>query len=182
MPNSIVPWESIASIEDVGEQLIASFRCGESSIDNWLQQTGKNAAARGECKVHVCLDGSGFPVAFFTLSSTSINPTEVSRSTRGGISGPIPAILLGKMAVRSDLQTCSGFGTHVLHHAMKYALESSRIVSARLLVVDALNEGLIPWYTKRGFVSIPGKQSRLICKMSNVASICSSKGDAYFVR
>ena len=176
------PWVSIVSIEDVESNAIASFESGESVLDDWFHRVGKNAAARGECSVHVCLDSSGMPAAFFTLSSTAINPGDIARSSCGGINGPIPSVLLGKMAVRKDLQNCSGCGTRVLHHAMKFTIESSQLVSARFLVVDALHPELVSWYSKRGFRSIPSNSNRLVCKVSSIRGICANLPDGYFIR
>ena len=176
------PWRHIVSIDELEDETIRTFSCGEEYFDTWLHQNAKKAAARDECMVHVCIDGGGKPVAYFTLSATSINPDEVSSNARGGLHGPIPAILLGKMAVSSQLRINAGCGTHVLRHAMRYAVKSAAIVSARLLVVDAYSPGLIDWYVKRGFTSLPNMPNRLVCKMSKARKICFDLGEAYFVR
>ncbi len=182
MDNALSPWAHIVPIDDLDQEAINAFRCGVEVFDEWFHRKGKNAAARDECKVHVCVDSDGIPVAFFTLSSTAINPADVSNSSRGGLSGPIPAILIGKMAVCQKMQRNDGCGTRVLHHAMMLATESSEIVSARLLVVDAFSPGLITWYASRGFTSLPHKPDRLVCKMSKARKICLGFEQGYFIR
>ena len=182
MESTSAPWAHIVPIDDLSQEAIDAFKCGIGVFDDWFHSKGRNAAARDECKVHVCVDGGGSPVAFFTLSSTSINPDDVSSGNRGGLSGPIPAILLGKMAVCQRMQGNEGNGTCLLHHAMKLAIEAAEIVSARLLVVDAFSPGLITWYANRGFTSLPHKPDRLVCKMSKVRRICSSFDEGYYVR
>lgn len=172
-------WDHIVPIDSVDRSLIEGFTCGVAQFDTWLLRESRTAAARGECQVHVCADDTGSPVAFFTLSSTAVNSTDVSSSARGGIHGQIPATLLGKLGVRSDLAG-RGLGTRALHHAMRLALDASLIVSSRLLVVDALDESLVPWYVKRGFVQLPSGGLRLVCKMSKVKSICDGMGADYF--
>lgn len=172
-------WEQIVPIHNIDKELFSVFECGHSAFDRWLRDSAHNAALRGECVVHVCIDKSGIPVAFFTLSATSINSDNLSRNQKGGMHGPIPATLLGKMGVRTDIQG-NGCGTRVLHRAMKYALDSALIVSSRLLVVDALTTDLIPWYTKRGFKKLPSSERRLVCKMSDVEKICKEQTLGYF--
>ncbi|MBP3883873.1 MAG: GNAT family N-acetyltransferase [Olsenella sp.] len=173
-------WGSIVSLDAIDQDALCAFRCGVDDLDRWLRESARADDARGRCRTHVCVEPSGAPFAFFTLSATSIRSSDVSRGCRGGMSGLIPATLLGKMGVRTDVQG-NGCGTRVLRHAMRYALRSSRLVSSRLLVVDALNDDLVPWYESRGFVRLPEYDSRLVCKQSTLSAICEGLGESYFV-
>ena len=173
-------WERIVSIRETKQSSIAQFSCGETKFDQWLNSSARAAESRGECNVHICIDAYEVPVAFFTLSSTSIRPNSISNKLRGGMSVSIPATLLGKMGVRTDIQG-NGCGTKVLHHAMSMALESSKLVSSRLLVVDALTTDLVPWYEARGFRKLPNQERRLVLKMSDVANICNAQDKNYFM-
>lgn len=172
-------WDHIVPIDDIDRSRFKGFTCGLEQFDTWLLQEGRTAVARGECQVHVCIDTAGLPVAFFTLSSTSINSDDLSGSSRGGIHGQVPATLLGKLGVRSDLAG-KGLGTRVLHHAMQFALDASAKVSSRLLVVDARDNGLVSWYIERGFVQLPSGGLRLVCKMSKIKNICNGMDVNYF--
>ena len=172
-------WDHIVPIDDIDRSLLEGFTCGVAQFDTWLLRESRTAVARGECHVHVCIDNAGLPVAFFTLSSTAINSDDLSGSSRGGIHGQVPATLLGKLGVRSDLAS-RGLGSRVLHHAMRFALDASMKVSSRLLVVDALDDGLVSWYTERGFVRLPSGGLRLVCKMSKIRNICDGMGANYF--
>ncbi len=91
------PWERIIPIHSMPKERLSDFECGVSAFDQWLRTSAHSAASRGECVVHICVDGSGSPVAFFTLSATSISPDDVSSKLRGGLHGLMPATLLGKM-------------------------------------------------------------------------------------
>lgn len=172
-------WDHIVPIDNIDRSSIEGFTCGVTQFDTWLLRESRTAVARGECQVHVCVDDANSPVAFFTLSSTAINSADLSGSARGVIHGQIPATLLGKLGVRSDLAG-RGLGTRTLHHAMRFALDASLKVSSRLLVVDALDENLISWYMKQGFVQLPSGGLRLVCKMSKIRSICNEMGADYF--
>ena len=63
---------------------------------------------------------------------------------------------------------------------MRFALDASMKVSSRLLVVDALDDGMVSWYTDRGFVQLPSGSLRLVCKMSKIRNICEGMGVNYF--
>ena len=168
------PWERTVPIHSIPKEQLMSFGCGVNTLDDWLHTSAHSAASRGECAVHICVDSSDLPVAFFTLSATSISPADVTNKYRGGLHGPIPATLLGKMGVRTDMQG-NGCGTRLLYLAMLYALRSARFVSSRLLVVDALTVDLVPWYENRGFRRLPSSERRLVCKMSDVEKICNQQ-------
>ena len=94
--------------------------------------------------------------------------------------GAIPAMLLGKMGVNSAYKGV-GCGTHVLNHAMLFACNASQICASRLMVVDALNDGLVGWYERRGFTRLPGKPRRLVCKMSSIKAMVQRMPEGYFV-
>lgn len=174
-----LPWVHIVSIGLLDRSAFVSFSCGSDVLDSWLQGKAFDALKRQECVTHVCIDEAGMPLAFFTLSATSIESCDVSRGMQGGLHGPIPATLLGKMGVRADMQG-QGLGTRVLRHAMLYAFRSSRIVSSRLLVVDALNADLVPWYEERRFRRLPDSERRLVLKMSEIQRICENQPSGYF--
>lgn len=174
------PWTRIVAVDKLDARPLSEFTCGNAVFDEWLRKSSQTAHARGECVTHICADAAGLPVAFFTLSATSISPGSVTSKYQGGMHGSIPATLLGKMGVRADLQG-TGCGTQVLHHAMMLALESSEIVSSRLLVTDALTTDLVPWYEQRGFHKLPQSERRLVCKMSEARRICEQQEGGYFI-
>jgi hypothetical protein len=66
---------------------------------------------------------------------------------------PIPAYLLAKLALA---EKCRGdkvqmWGTQLLLGAFRQVLAASESGGGRLLVVDADNEALVPWYADHGF-------------------------------
>ncbi len=167
--------QGFAKVELLTEQnigMLSSFSCGEAVLDDWLHNTSLKDVRSGGCQVHICLKEDALPVAFFSLSMTSILPAGLSRSLQGGIHGQIPAILLGKMGVDA-IHHGRGYGGAALQEAKRCAHEACKYAGARLLAVDALNPGLVPWYKKRGFTPLPGNEQRLVCKMSAIREAMS---------
>lgn len=152
---------------ETNKDALLSFCCGKTAIDEWLHHASWKDVQSGGCQVHICFSKEGFPVAFFTLSATSIMSVDVARSMQGGMSGQIPAVLLGKMGV-SAAEHGRGFGSAALDEAKRYALKTSEYAGVRLLIVDAIDSSLIPWYQARGFKSLPRNDRRLVCKMSDI--------------
>lgn len=181
MPGQSCPWAHIVAIDDVSDEGVARFSSGEPRIDNWFHKAARAADARKDCTVHVCIDEGGGIVGFFTLSTATISAPGVTRSFAGGITGDIPAILIGKLAIDERLQTCAGHGSRLLNHALHMIVGASRIVGARLIIVDALDDGLAAWYSERGFTRVKDPDSkRLVCKIKRAQEICDALGERYF--
>jgi GNAT superfamily N-acetyltransferase len=77
-----------------------------------------------------------------------------ARSVRRGAPDPIPAILLGRLAV--DRQHAGqGIGSGLLKDAFLRAGQVSRLAGARLLLLDALDEEARSFYLRHGFRPSP---------------------------
>ena len=49
-------------------------------------------------------------------------------------------------------------------------MQASEIAAARLMVVDAIDDGAAACYEHHGFVAVPGTRQRLVQKMSDIAA------------
>ena len=107
-------------------------------------------------------------VAYYTLAAHAVEAEEVSRSIAHGSRSRIPAVLLARLALHQDLHG-SGRGGVLLADALGRALEASRTVAARLVVVDAIDEDAAAFYRHFGFKNTP-VSGRLVIKMSDVAA------------
>lgn len=63
--------------------------------------------------------------------------------------------------------TVRGFGGALLAEALERAVESTRLVAARFIVVDALHERAAQFYERYGFKRVPETQ-RLVQKVSDI--------------
>ncbi len=102
-----VPWNRIVTVEDIDPSLMDSFSCGNEQMDSWFLTKALSWCYLGFCQVYIALGSDGI-VGFFSLSPTSVRPVELTRSQRHGKNSmEHPGILLGRIAVREDIQKSS---------------------------------------------------------------------------
>ena len=80
----------------------------------------------------------------------------------------IPSVLLGKLAVRSDLQGKRILGPRLLVHAMSRTLKLSEIAGAKFMEVLALTERAREFYLKFGFQSLLDDTKHLFLQVETI--------------
>ncbi|HJG30229.1 MAG TPA: hypothetical protein K8U80_02405 [Collinsella ihuae] len=174
-------WNRIVPVEEVDHALIEQFRCGDERMYSWFLSRASMWSYLGFCQVYVALDNSGI-VGFFSLSPTSISPKSLTSSMRKGKNGiEHPGLPLGRIAVRESLQKSDArVGTALLNHAIKRALDISKTIGGRFVVLDAKNDELPRWYARHGFRALKGNDLRLVLPMKTANKIVSDLGERYF--
>lgn len=162
-------WSSIATLDDTHD--VSTFTTGVVSVDQWFQGKALDEQLAGRVRSHVCLGENLDIVAFFALKHIIVNVEGASsalrRSAEAG--GAATGLLLAQMGVREDLRGV-GIGKRVVRQVMMPAAALHAQASFRLLVVDAENESLVPYYMRYGFKPL-ANDVRLIMKMSAVHKI-----------
>ncbi|MBM6908761.1 GNAT family N-acetyltransferase [Collinsella intestinalis] len=111
---------------------------------------------------------------FFALSPSLISPKSVAGSLRGGINRqPIPAYLIGRVGVRTDLQG-KGLGTALIHEALGIIMRVARETGGRLVLIDAKSEELASWYEHLGFRRLTDSPLRLVMKIHSIERVLAN--------
>lgn len=107
-------------------------------------------------------------MAYYALASHQIERQAVP--PRLGRGGPdhIPAVLIGKLALHSNLQG-QQLGGQLLADALDRILTATAIVAARVVVVDAIDEEAASFYEHFGFTRTAPTSLRLYRKVSDIA-------------
>ena len=140
------------------------FTCGNEVLNKWLTTSALDSDRADITRTYVWSDGDDI-VAYFSLCPHEVRrdglPGKLSRS------GPssIPAILLAKLALKSDLQG-SGFGGQLLVDALSRAVAAVELTGGRLIVVDAIDQAASDFYEHHGFRPVPGPAPRLVMRSS----------------
>ena len=147
-----------------------AFTCGVDALDTYLRTRAGQHLRRRIDTVFVCsTDGIDSIPGFYTLSSLSIDagnlPTNLARKLPRH---PIPAGLLGRLAVSIDAQG-QGIGRMLLADAVERCLSVGDQMAVYALVVDAKDEGAKRFYERFGFIPFPGQVMRLFLPLSSVA-------------
>ena len=144
----------------------SGFECGESSLDRYLAQQATQDIRRDVASLFCFVDEtSGRVGGYYTLCASSALladiPAELSR--RLPPYRDVPAVLLGRLAVRRDLQG-AGAGQDLLFDAI--VRSRSLPIAAWCLLVDAINERAAAWYASYGFAALTDSPTRLLVPLS----------------
>lgn len=131
----------------------SSFDSGKTTLDDWFHRFAWENHAAGFARVYVtCRDER--VVGYYSLGAFSIlRDHATARAAKGG-PAQIPALLLGRLAVKQTEQG-RGIGAALLRHAMLTAVLASERHAVRALVVNALDESARDFYRRYGFETSP---------------------------
>jgi GNAT superfamily N-acetyltransferase len=132
------------------------FDCGVESLNVWLSEHARGAAASGSARVFLTVDREqGRVCGYYALAAAAIAHEQASERTRKGQPRhPIPAVLLARLAVDASVQG-QGIGAWLLRDAMRRALSASEAVGMRVLLVHALDDAARGFYERWGFEPSP---------------------------
>lgn len=114
----------------------------------------------------VSITRDGRVAGYYCLSSTSLIRSEAPVVLASRQPDPIPVILLGRLAVDVDFAG-QGLGSSLLQHAIVRAVEAAETIGVRAILVHAISDELISFYSRFGFESFPGQERTLFLLTSD---------------
>ena len=145
----------------------AAFSCGDPSLDEYLQRQASQDQKRNLAAVFILTPDGKSVAGFYTLSAHAIEadrlPDDLARKLPRF---PIPATLLGRMAIAQTMRG-QGLGEFLLLHSLERALQASRQVASWAVLVDA-KEDAREFYIKHDFIPFPGQPNRLFLPMKTI--------------
>lgn len=145
---------------------LAGFESGESTLDHWLKHRALRNQGSGASRTYVlCADGQ--VIAYYCLATASIMSEQASGRIRRNMPDPIPAMVLGRLAVDHRWQG-QGIGKALLRDAILRTVQVSEIVGVRALLVHALTESAVNFYQAHGFHPSPVNPRTLFLSVSEV--------------
>ncbi len=116
----------------------AAFESGEAVLDEWLRRYAGQNRRRDTAATWVITDVDDTVVAYATVAMTAIDrstaPVSVARQTPD----PVPALLIGRLAV-DQRHSGLGVGTALVGHVLATAVELNAKAACRAVVVSALH-------------------------------------------
>jgi GNAT superfamily N-acetyltransferase len=133
----------------------AAFDCGLESMNLWFRRHGWANHAAGISRVNVISDAAtNAVVGYVTLSAAQIERANLSKSQQRNKPDPLPATLLGQLAVHKDHQG-QGYAAALLLFALRLALRASYDVASWGVVTHPLDESVRKFYARHGFEKLP---------------------------
>jgi GNAT superfamily N-acetyltransferase len=135
---------------DAGRHHRDEFDSGEPALDEWLRRYAGQNRRRDTAATWVIADADHVVVAYASVAMTGIDRTAAPASVSKGAPDPVPALLLGRLAV--DRRYASlGIGTALTAHVLATAVELNEKAACRAVVVTALNPTARTWWERLGF-------------------------------
>lgn len=132
-----------------------TFDCGRDSLNAWFLRHAWHNHVAGISRVNVICDAtSGTIIGYVTLSAAQIERAFLPKAQRRNRPAPLPATLLGQLAVHKDYQG-QGHGDSLLLFALKAALRASQDVASLGVITHPLDDRLRAYYRRRGFEDLP---------------------------
>jgi len=128
----------------------AGFDCSIASLNEWLIRRALKNDLHGGSRTYVVCDGRQV-VGYYAVAAGSIAREEAPGSIRRDMPDPIPATVIGRMAVGLRYQG-AGIGQGLLRDALARAMNVSEQIGARALIVHAINEKAQAFYLRHGFL------------------------------
>ncbi len=132
---------------------LTNFACGRPSLDDWLKNKALKNQISGASRSYVVCEG-GEVVAYYCLATGAVDSRQAPGRVRRNMPNPIPAMVLGRLAVDTSLQG-RGVGRALLKDAILRTLQAAEIAGIRCLLVHALDEQAAGFYRRNGFLDSP---------------------------
>ena len=161
---ALTPPEPIAA-----DHVLADFDSGEPTLDEWLKKRGLKNSAGGASRCFVlCLNKT--VIGYYSLSAGAINHEAAPKPMRRNMPDPLPALLLGRLAVDRKYHN-QGLGSGLLRDAMLRSVNIARDAGVFAVLVHALHDQARQFYLSRGFVQSPLQPMTLMMTMATVQII-----------
>jgi len=132
---------------------LATFDCGEPSLNSWLRQRAFANQITGASRTFVVCDNENV-VGYYALAASSVSIRDSIGRLRKNMPDPVPVVILGRLA--TDLSTRGqGVGSAMLRDACQRVVLAADIIGIRGILVHALNDGAARFYDRNGFESSP---------------------------
>jgi GNAT superfamily N-acetyltransferase len=145
------------------------FDCGRDSLNTWFQRHAWHNHAAGISRTSViCDDETASIVGYVTLSAAQIEREFLAKPHRRNMPDPVPATLLGQLAVDNAYQG-QGHARSLLLFALGTALRASYDVGSFGVITHPIDDDVRGFYRKWGFDDLPSDPKRaMIVRMTDI--------------
>jgi GNAT superfamily N-acetyltransferase len=165
IPSARAPLSGPAPIDENHD--VSKFDCGKAALNDWLRSRAlKNDGKASRCFV-VC-DGYTV-VGFYALAAGAVRHDQAPPALKRNMPPQIPVLVLGRMAV-DKTQQGKGLGAALLKDALRRALSVASDIGARAVLVHAIDQEVVPFYTQYGFKPFPDSELTLFLSTTEIAA------------
>jgi GNAT superfamily N-acetyltransferase len=161
---AIGPPEKLSADHD-----LSAFDSGEPVLDDWLRRRARQNEESGASRTYVVCVGKRVG-GYYTLAVGAIAHAEAPGRIRRNMPDPVPAMVLGRLAVDKAHQG-QGIGTGLLRDAVQRTMQAADIAGIRTVLVHAISETARRFYERYGFVASPVDPMTVMITVAEAAKI-----------
>jgi len=161
------------------DHILDGFDSGRPSLNVWLTNHARIAAASGSARTYVISDSQqDRVVAYHALTAAGVErQVATSRAIKGMPHYPVPVVLLARLAVDRSVGG-RGLGAWLLRDAMTRALGAAQTIGVRAMLVHALDADARAFYLRHGFEASPTDRLHLMILIKDIAATVDQSGRA----
>jgi ribosomal protein S18 acetylase RimI-like enzyme len=144
-----------------------SFDCGRLIMNDWLKDLAWKNSEGNSTRTYVVCRGTKKVVAYYALSVGAVDRDEAPSILSRNCPNPIPVIVLARLAVDKS-EGSQGIGRALLSNGMKRAAQAARIIGARALIVQPLDEKAIAFYEHFDFRWLSKETQKMFITMKTI--------------
>jgi GNAT superfamily N-acetyltransferase len=138
----------------------SAFDCGRDSLNQWLQRHAWHNQEGNVSRTSVVCDPvTGAIVGYVSMSAAQVERAYFPKSAQRNRPDPIPALLLGQLAVDRHYQG-RGYAKSLLLFALTTAVRLSRDLGCFGVLTHPLDDDVRAFYRRFGFEELPYDPSR----------------------
>jgi predicted N-acetyltransferase YhbS len=144
------------------------FDCGVESVNRYLRESARQHASKDLSLTFVLVEepGDAQILGFFTLLMSSVE-TEIIPQKGLPPGGTYPVVLLAQFGVDTRFQG-RGLGRDLLYEALWRSLQAAEHVGCAAVVLDAIDEKALAFYTALGFHALSDDPRHVWMPMSTI--------------
>jgi GNAT superfamily N-acetyltransferase len=146
--------------------VVEDFDCGNDVLNEWLRTRALHNQREGGSRTWAVLEGRRV-VAFYASSTAVLMRGHATKRAARNQPDPLPAVLLGRLAVDVKHQG-RGLASALLKHFILKSLEVAELTGVRLLLVHAKNDTARRFYLRYGFGPSPVDDMTLMLLVKDV--------------
>jgi GNAT superfamily N-acetyltransferase len=151
---------------------VTDFDCGVDSLNEWLGKRAAKNQAIGASRTFVVTNGE-IVIGYYCLCGAAIDRIELPKAKQRNMPDPIPAVLIGRLAVDLRYQG-QKIGVSLLQDAICRIITASQSIGIAYILVHAVDDAAKRFYELNGFVAIPEQPLTLFLSVATAATAIHS--------
>ena len=132
-----------------------TFDCGRESLNQWFHRHAWRNQQSGTSRISIVCDAATNQIAgYVSLSAAQIERAYFAKAAQRNQPDPIPALLLGQLAVDSRYQG-RGIARSLMVFALTTAVRFSKDIGCFCVLTHPLDDGVRNFYQGFGFENLP---------------------------